>query len=92
MALTTTQPRDSADATMSTAIRSESDQPTTMRPFKPITVKGHSTPLAGPQIRNVVHELVGGNGAGEVAPGRAGKGMRTNSWTESVQLGVEWEG
>lgn len=44
MALTTTQSRDSADATMSTAIRSESDQPTTMRPFKPITVKGHSTP------------------------------------------------
>lgn len=44
MTLTTTHPRDSADATMSTAIRSESDQPTTMRPFKPITVKGHSTP------------------------------------------------
>ena len=58
----------------------QSDQPTTMRPFKPITVKGHSTPLAGPQIRNVVHELVGGNGAGEVAPGRAGIRLSGQKW------------
>ena len=37
-------------------------------------------PLAGPQIRNVVHKLVGGNGAGEVAPGRAGIRLSGQKW------------
>ena len=33
-------------------------------------------PLAGAQVRDVAHELVGGHGAGEVAPHQVGPGLR----------------